>query len=118
MKKHIEQWIAKRNDLINNDKDEVEVDRLEACIVKAIKENFYELECDFILESMTHLGAAPSVLYDDNGMWAVIGDGTQPALSENERLEGLVHIGFFLERKDWHSTIRAALKHYLFERTS
>jgi hypothetical protein len=76
------------------------------------------LECDFILESMTHLGASPSVLYDDNGMWTVVADGTQPAVSGDDRLDGFVSMGFFFEKTRWFKTIREALKDYLFERES
>lgn len=118
MKTQINKWIKDRNDLINGGSDEVEVDRLEVCIVKGLKENFDALECDFILESMTHLGASPSVLYDDNGMWTVVADGTQPAVSGDDRLDGFVSMGFFFEKTRWFKTIREALKDYLFERES
>jgi len=116
--KQITLWIEERSKILKADYHDKRADELEEKILQRIKENFKTLPCDFILESMTHLGAAPSVLYDDNGMWAVTGDGTQPVVTGNDRLVGLVTMGFFLEKEHWFSTIRAALKHYLFERDS
>jgi hypothetical protein len=117
MKKTINDWIKERKKIINRKgSNDARVDELAEQIVAGLRKNFKSLECDFILESMTELGAAPSVLYDDNGMWAVIADGTQPMVGGNDRLEGHIGMTFFAEKEQWHNTIRKALKHYLFAR--
>jgi len=93
-----------------------EVDRLGENIFSALMDNVDALSCDFILESLTELGYAPSLLYDDNGRWAVVHDGTQPVVTGNKRLEGTM--AFFCEKDQWFKTIRAALKFYLAQKRS
>lgn len=99
-----------------DDASRAEVVQLGKNIFSALVDNFDTLSCDFILESLTELGYAPSLLYDDNGRWAVVHDGTQPVVTGNKRLEGTM--AFFCEKEQWFKTIRAALKFYLAQKRS
>jgi hypothetical protein len=116
MKQQIIDLIAERQEQLKQGGSFSGNDPLGDKIAQLLKENFDSLECDFIIESVTHLGWSLSVLYDDNGRFAVVGDGTQPVVAGDDLLEGHVGFSFFIEKEDWHSTIREALRHYLFER--
>ena len=112
MKKQIVEWLDKRDQLLNND-NEKEADKMQDKITKILKEQTKDFDCDFILETITRFGGSPSVIYDDNGMWAVLGDGTQPVVCGDDVFEGTVNMMFFCERNQWFSTIREALVQYL-----
>ena len=52
-------------------------EELRIAIHDFIENNHAELAVENILEGMTSIGAAPSLLYDDNGHFAMGGDGMQ-----------------------------------------
>lgn len=66
---------------------------------------------EITLEALTKMGYAPNLLYDDNGQWAVVTDGTQPVVTGKQKLKGTM--SFFCNRKDWAPTIRKALLKFL-----
>lgn len=70
-----------------------------------------ELPFEFIIEELTKLGAAPNLLYDDNGHFAISGDGFQP-VSLDIKVSDLT-ISTLITKNQWKPTIREALKHYL-----
>lgn len=109
LKQYDESYDFKKNEY--KIKEPKEIDNLGREIKKLIDTHVNTLPVDFIIESLTMLGDAPNVMYDDNGMFAVSGDGYQPVVSGNQRIEGglTVHV----EKKMWKSTIRKALKYYL-----
>ena len=72
-----------------------------------MKENFDELEFDFILLELTKLGDAPNVLYDDDGNFAVSGSGMQSVG------EGTVSLMAIVEPEHWKETPREALRYYM-----
>lgn len=111
MKKQISKWLDERALLLETNKKEA--DKIQEKITKIFKDQTDDFPCDFILETMTRFGYAPSVIYDDNGMWMVTGDGAQPVVAEDDVLEGNVNMMFFCERKQWFPTIREALVDYL-----
>jgi len=76
-----------------------------------INANKDKLEVDFIIESLTSLGECPSILYDDNGFFAVTGDGSQEVTYGDEPTD--LNTSFFVEAKQWKKTIREALYYYL-----
>ena len=80
-------------------------------ICKLIKKSFDNLEFEFILEQLSNLGDAPCLLYDDNGHWAVSGDGFASVSLEVNDWEG----SFFVEKNEWKETPREALRRYVFE---
>jgi hypothetical protein len=92
-------------------KEPKEIDNLGREIKQLLDKNVDTLPVDFIIESLTHLGDAPNVMYDDNGMFAVSGDGYQPVVFGNQRIEGGLTV--VVEKKMWKSTIRKALKYYM-----
>ena len=65
-----------------------------------------------MIESLTKLGEAPNILYDDNGNFAVTGTGFQ-SVSMDEISD--VTMSFFVLKEHWFKTIREALKYYLSE---
>ncbi len=65
-----------------------EIDELGIEIKADLKTHFADLPVDFIIESLTMLGEAPNVMYDDNGMFAVSGDGMQPIVYGHQLIEG------------------------------
>ncbi len=111
-----------KEDIINNvkvrlgllkvDENHPDVDLISAKIIAEFKKNFNKYEVDFIVETLTMFGQAPNIIYDDNGYFAVSGDGYQPVVYGRKKIEGSVQV--FVEKKQWKKTIRLALKHYLF----
>lgn len=89
--------------LEKDDKNEL-VDRISNKILFEIKENYGNYPVDFILETCTKFGQAPNIIYDDNGLFAVSGDGYQPVVIDDERIEGTISI--FVEKEQWFKTIR------------
>jgi hypothetical protein len=80
--------------------------------IKALIKTFIDiLPIDFAIESLTMLGDAPNVIYDDNGLFAVTADGFQKVVVGNQKLDGAFTV--LVEKKMWKKTIREALKFYL-----
>jgi len=108
---------AKIVDLIEYRESMLALDRQRSAATKAreirelLIEKFDLLEADFIIESLTHLGHAPNILYDDNGHFGISADGFQPVVTGSKKLEGSIHI--LVEKHIWHRTIRGAIKIYL-----
>jgi hypothetical protein len=73
--------------------------------------HFAQLPVDFILEIFTHLGGAPNLVYDDNGLFAVSGNGYQPVVTGKDKIDGTIHT--FVEKRMWKPTIRKAVRYYL-----
>ena len=92
-------------------KEPKEIDILGNQVRKLIKNNVDILPVDFSVESLTKLGDAPCIMYDDNGMFAVTGNGFQKVVFGTERLEGGLTV--IVEKKMWKNTILKALKYYL-----
>lgn len=97
--------------LYKKDSKSKRVDEIQREISTAIRKNFNKYEVDFILETWTRFGSAPNVVYDDNGLFAVSGDGYQPIVMGKERIEGAFTV--FVEKKQWKKTIRQALKQFI-----
>jgi len=127
MKEKIEKLIAERNSLWKTyedswDDDKLdytipqpkEIDELAVEIRNLVNEHANDLPVDFIIESLTSLGDAPQVVYDDNGHFAVSGSGMAPVpTSESGKFEDTESLTTFVEPEQWHNTIREALNHYL-----
>ena len=78
--------LDERDALYKLDNDSKRVDGIQKEISTAIRKNFDQYAVDFILETWTRFGAAPNVIYDDNGLFAVTGDGYQKVVFGKERL--------------------------------
>ena len=70
-----------------------------------------ELPFEFVIEELTKLGEAPCILYDDNGHFAITGDGMQTVCSGDEPMD--CDLQFSVEAECWKDTMREALEHYL-----
>lgn len=87
-----------------------EIDKLSEQIINKIRKDKDLLDVDFIIERLTELGDAPSILYDDNGNFAVESSGVQTVpIGEVTNIE----MGFLIEKDSWFPTIRKALYYYL-----
>ena len=106
-KQVINELLDKRDLLIKNKKNSKKVDEIRENIADAIRKNFDKYEVDFILETWTRFGAAP----DDNGLFAVSGDGSQPVVTGKQKIDGAITV--FVNRKQWKNSIRKALKQYI-----
>ncbi len=110
-KSEIEVLLDERDALYKKDKQNKRVDEIQKQISTAIRKNFDSYEVDFILETWTRFGATPNVIYDDNGLFAVTGDGCQQVVVGNQKLEGAFTV--FVEKKQWKKSIRLALKQFI-----
>jgi hypothetical protein len=94
------------------------VDKIAEEILHYLKENHATLPVEDIIETLTHLGGAPSILYDDNGHFTIGGDGIQnmPTFEDDWKIKETTFQGtWFVEPGGWKDTIREALAAY-FER--
>lgn len=85
------------------------IDDLAVQILTLIRAGCNTLPIDFIIEELTKLGWSPSILYNDNGKFAVTSDGYQTISDKTEDTT----IMCFIEKNDWKDTIREALNHFL-----
>jgi hypothetical protein len=91
-----------------------EIDELGKEIRNALDNHTDELDVDFVLESLTKLGCAPQVIYDDNGHFAISGAGMSPVpMTDSGKFESAETFTAFVEPDEWYDTIREALNHYL-----
>jgi len=91
-----------------------EIDEFAKEIRESINKRKNELPVDFILESLTMLGDAPQLVYDDNGHFAISGDGLSSVpMTDSGKFEESESFTTIVEPEQWHNTIREALNHYL-----
>jgi len=86
-----------------------DIDVLATLILEKLKEWRKNLTFEFIFEELTKLGQAPCLLYDDNGHFAISGDGFCSISEEVQDWAGEV----FVKKDQWRKTIREALDYYL-----
>ena len=86
-----------------------EIDQLASEILSLIKLHINILPIDFIIESVTELGWSPSIIYDDNGNFAITGCGFQ-SISLEDKSD--CELSFFIKKENWFPTIREAIIHY------
>jgi hypothetical protein len=101
------------NELLSEYEDTIsdnKMDELGDQILDLIISNKEILEVDFIIEQLTKLGHSPSILYDDDGHFAVISDGYQSVVSDGPKD---CELQFWVEKEYWFNTIREALYNYL-----
>ncbi len=116
MQEKIEALLVKRTALLELDTDDPVVDAMAREVTRLLSENESKLSVEFILESLTKLGGAPSLLYDDNAHWTVGGDGMQNLISDEDRSKETEFGGtWFVKPNRWRKTIREAIHDYLQE---
>lgn len=106
--------LKERKDALKKEDDET-VDRLASIIYEIISRDRDELTFEQIIETLTKLGDAPTVLYDDNGYFAIGMMGTQnmPDKDKYETEETVFEGGWLLKPGAWKRTMREALYFYL-----
>jgi len=105
-----EQEASWNEDTCKYDYDSKEIDVLGVKIHSMLNEHKEELPVDFIIEELTKLGHAPCLMYDDNGNFAVTGDGFQE-LSDDDTCDMSIYT--FIKKEQWKPTVREALYDYL-----
>ena len=103
---------TERDSLFGADDSDPRIDSLAKELWKALEENIDTLDCDFVLETIASMGGSPSLVNDDNGMWAVTEDGYQPVVFGDERLLGAITL-YFDEGEVWQPSIKEAIKYYV-----
>jgi len=99
-------WNPKTNKYEVDDK---EIDKLGDQIFSLLKIHKDDFPLEFIIEQLTKLGHAPNLLYDDNGHFALVGDGYQSIADGISDVE----LQFFVEKENWKNSVREALNEYL-----
>ena len=120
---HIENLSKKRyelNDKYQNSWDPVaekytdeypeKIDELAEEIFKYLKLWRRSLPFEFIFEELTKLGHAPNLLYDDDGRFAMVGDGYQ-TVPMGEAID--MEMGHFVKKERWKDSVHEALDDYL-----
>lgn len=103
--------LDKRDAILKKDYESKEADVIQKKIISAIKKYFSKYEVDFVVETFTRFGASPNIIYDDNGLFAIVEEGIQPVAYGNNRIKGTFTL--FVEKKQWKKSIREALRYYL-----
>jgi len=99
---------------MKNVKDnEILAKEIEEDILKSFKKYYDKYSIDFIIETLTHFGDCPAILYDDNGLFAVVSAGVQPTVTGKEKIGDGNPMTYFPEKEQWKTNIRAAVKYYL-----
>lgn len=123
LKEEIERLLLKRKGLLDQYEDSwdeesmkysmeepEEIDQLSEQIYNKLIKGKDILDIDFIIESLTHLGGAPNLLYDDNGYFAMTADGYQTVVTDSP---ADVETAFMVPARKWKPTIREAVVYYL-----
>jgi len=87
-----------------------EIDVLSDQILDCIKKWRYALSFEFIIEELTELGWAPCLLYDDDGHFAISGEGMQTV---NFNGPADCELSHFIKKDEWQESIREALNYFL-----
>ena len=96
---------------VQEDSLDLEIDNLAGEIFLKIKKWRKLLSFEFIIEQLTKLGQAPCLLYDDDGRFALCGDGIQNVSTCDGPFD--LEISHFIEKEKFKNTIREALDYYL-----
>lgn len=112
MSKFRYQLINKENNEKATKEEIQKIDELGKEIFKYIKSYFDFLSVDFILEELSKIGMCPSLIYDDNGHWAIATDGFQNVASGDEP-QDMEIIHYNIEAKYWKNTVREALLFFI-----
>ncbi|MFW6310905.1 MAG: hypothetical protein ACOC1K_01590 [Nanoarchaeota archaeon] len=104
----IERLSKQRYELLEEDYDSHEANVLGDNIYDILKKGVYTLPFEFIITELTKLGHSPNIVYDDNGHFAISGDGFNQVNLEKSDM----NLQIFIEKDDWKDNLRDALHHY------
>lgn len=102
------QKIAQRSDMLDAQQDVAAITNEIWTFIHTYRA---ELTFESIFEGMTHLGAAPQLVYDDNGLFAVSCDGMSPVFADDKAHD--MDITTYTKADQWSDTVRGALYHLL-----
>lgn len=108
--------VSARDALLQTNPESSKIDDFRNEIIDYIKEWRNSLPVELIIESLCSLGAAPSILYDDNGHFTIGGDGSQnlPTFEVGWETRETVFEGvWYVAPGHWKKTIREALNLYI-----
>lgn len=89
-----------------------EVDRIADEVLNIFKKQIgYYYSPHFVIECLTKIGWSPSIIYDDNGHFAVTGDGYQSVSMTMEPAD--LDISFTIPKEAFFDNIYDALMYYL-----
>jgi hypothetical protein len=115
IKKELNTLIKERNKLLSKlgvgetkDKElSKKIDKIGNTIFGIIYKNKKTIDVGLCLESLSHLGHDPSIVYDDNGHWAVPKISTSNFCLDKDIYD--MDITFFIEESEWRNNIRDAM---------
>lgn len=110
--------LLKINETSIDSQDDLNLDANAEEIKQFLFHNYRDLPVEVSLQAITMIGAAPSLLYDDNGHWTVGSEGSQsmPTILEGwEDKDCTFHASWFVAKGKWKNTIREALNDYFEE---
>jgi hypothetical protein len=90
---------------------EEEIDELGEQIAELIYQFHLSLPFEFILEELTKLGDAPSLIYDDDGHFAIETEGYQQINTGDVPID--MEFQFWVTADKWKETPREALSYYI-----
>ncbi len=112
VKNNITDDLESRTKLMENVNYDINVlEKIDSRIINQLKFNGVILEIDYILETLTKLGFAPNLVYDDNGLFGVSSDGFQQVVTGDEKVTEPITI--CVEENIWCPTIREAVMTYI-----
>jgi len=112
--KEIEKLIKTRKGFFDSDgemSDEKKIDEYAAKINELLKKHIDELDPEFILEAVTHLGCWPQLIYDDDGHWAVSEEGISNVIDVTK--DTYQQTTTVSDTNSWKGNIRDAVKYYI-----
>lgn len=106
--------LAERRAILDRDSEDKKVDTLAEEVLNFIAKNRDNLLFEEIIEALTHLGHAPSLLYDDNGHFAVSADGFQNFVeTEDFDKQTVFENTAIIPPHGWKKSVREALYFHL-----
>ncbi len=88
------------------------LDAIDKEIIELLQQHFDLLDGLYILVILSHLGAAPNLVYDDDGMWAITTGGFS-SIPNKEMEFYSVDLTFVIEKEEWFSDPKEAIKYTL-----
>jgi hypothetical protein len=92
--------------------NEKQTDELRLELLDIIEKYHPEMTFEEVIEGLTSTGGAPSLIYDDDGHFAVECEGIQDVMLDDERF-GRFDGTWFTTKESWKPTVREALNYYL-----
>jgi len=90
---------------------EEKINELSKKILTLLKENIDSLDFEFMMVQLTEIGDCPSLIYDDNGHWAISYPYFSNVSGEDKPIN--TDMAFYIKEDSWKDSPKEALKFYL-----